>query len=202
MIRQTQTTDDLITVADFFQLVPDGQKADLIDGVIHMASPDSFLSSDLNAFLAFLMRGYVSARKIGGKVIGNRFACILNEYRAPEPDVLYIGPARMHLVEPNALRGGPDIAVEIVARESRSRDYHEKRKLYLEAGVTEYWIIDPLANRVAFLRLESNDYVSVPLEENSIFRSQALPGFWLKAEWLFSNPLPDDQECLRAILGA
>ncbi len=32
---------DLVTVEDFFRLVPDGQKADLIDGVIYMASPDS-----------------------------------------------------------------------------------------------------------------------------------------------------------------
>ena len=47
---------DLRTVDDFMKLVPDGQKADLIDGVIYMASPDSPRANDLNAFLCALLR--------------------------------------------------------------------------------------------------------------------------------------------------
>ena len=86
--------------------------------------------------------------------------------------------------------GGPDIAVEIVSRESRQRDYGEKKQLYADAGVSEYWIVDPLQRRVEFHRLHAGRYEPVPLEQNRIFRSVVLEGFWLDVEWLLTEPLP------------
>jgi Uma2 family endonuclease len=79
---------------------------------------------------------------LGGKVVFSRFAFRLSDYRAPEPDLAYIRPDRIHLAERGFMPGPPDIAVEIVAEESRARDYVEKRSLYEQAGVQEYWIID------------------------------------------------------------
>jgi hypothetical protein len=40
----------------------------------------------------------------------------------------------------------------------------------------------------------------VALERNRIFRSEALPGFWLDVTWLFAKPLPNDWDCLQQIL--
>lgn len=191
----------LVTVDEFHALIGDGQKADLINGIIYMASPDSLEANDLNAFLCFLMRGYVAARNLGGKVFVSRFAFELSEIRAPEPDVAYVRPERMELVEHRGMRGGPDIAVEIVSRESRTRDYEDKKQLYLEAGVGEYWLVDPLARRVEFWRLDVDRYELVPLERNRIFRSEVLPGFWLDVEWLLAASPPNDYACLQKILG-
>lgn len=98
------------------------------------------------------------------------------------------------------MRGGPDIAVEIVSRDSRQRDYGEKRQLYAEAGVAEYWIIDPVQHRVEFLRLQEGRYELVPLENNRMFRSQVLPGFWLDVEWLLADQLPNVYRCLQEVL--
>jgi Uma2 family endonuclease len=106
----------------------------------------------------------------------------------------------VHLMEESCMRGGPDVAVEVLSRESRNRDYGEKRQLYEAAEVTEYWIIDPIQDRVEFLRLQDGRYQLVPLEDNRIFRSSVLPGFWLNVDWLLSYPLPDDYECLQEIL--
>ena len=55
---------DLVTVEEFYCLVPDGQKADLIDGVIYMASPDTRRSDRLGGFIKFLMQGYAEVRGI------------------------------------------------------------------------------------------------------------------------------------------
>ena len=200
MTRPANTSEDLVTVSEFYRLVPDGQKADLLDGVIYMASPDSRRSNDLTGFIEFLMRGYNRAKKVGGEVKSSRFAFRLTRYRAPEPDVGYVRPERIHLISEREMKGGPDAAIEVVSRDSRRRDYVEKKRIYEEAGVTEYWIIDPLKDRVEFHRLNNGRYELVALEDGRIFRSAVIPGFWLDVHWLLSKPLPDVYDCLQQLL--
>ena len=200
-MAKTYSERDLVTVEDFFALVPDGQKADLIDGVIYMASPDSTRNDQLTGFIRFLVQGYATVKQFG-KVFGSRFAFELSPIRAPEPDVAFVLTARLHLVEETRMKGAPDIAVEIVARESRTRDYLEKKNLYEAAGVREYWIIDPLQRRAEFYRLTEGQYNLVPLEQNRIFRSEILEGFWLDVEWLFADKLPNEFHKLQEILNS
>ena len=200
MANPSRVADDLISVEEFYRLVPDGQKADLMEGVIYMASPDSLRANKLTGFVHWLFQGFLEARLLGGTVFFSRYACRLSEFNAPEPDVGYVRAERVGLVEPGGLRGGPDIAVEVVSRESRHRDYDDKRRLYEEAGVPEYWIIDPIQKRVEFLVLEDGRYLLAPLEENRLFRSRGLPGFWIDVDWLLADPLPPASRCLEAIL--
>jgi Uma2 family endonuclease len=181
--------------------VPDGQKADLIDGVIYMASPDTRRHDLLEGLLKFLLQGYAAARGLG-EVYGSRFAFELSALRAPEPDVAFVRSERLHLVDERRMAGGPDIAVEVVSRDSRQRDYGEKKQLYAEAGVAEYWIVDPLQQRVEFHRLNAGRYELIPLEHNRIFRSTVCTGFWLDVEWLLAEPLPNAYEKLQEILAA
>src|SRR5437870_5587058 len=138
MIQRGPIAKDLVDYASFRALVEDGQRADLIDGVIYMASPDTKLSNTLNGFLYQLIEGYIAARDIDGFTFVSRFSCKITDLRAPEPGVGYVRPERVHLVEERHLLGGPDIAVEIVSRDSRRRDYTDKRQLYEDAGVAEY----------------------------------------------------------------
>jgi Uma2 family endonuclease len=201
MANPRRVADDLLTVEQFFSFVADGQKADLIDGVIYMASPDSLRANELTLFLSWLFHGFIEARGIGGKVVVSRYAFRLGEFSAPEPDVAYVRPERVDLIKEGGMRGGPDIAVEVVSRESRQRDYEIKRRLYEEAGVPEYWIIDPIQKRVEFLVIEEGRYQLAPLEENRLFRSRALPGFWIDVDWLLADPLPPATRCLGEILG-
>ena len=130
----------------------------------------------------------------------SRVACRLSKFYAPEPDVGYVRPEHAALVEETRINGAPDIAVEIVAHESRDRDYGLKRDAYEEAGVEEYWIIDPLQKRCEFLRLVDGTYEVVPLENNTIFRSSVIPGFWLKVDWLLAKPLPTAWSCAHEVL--
>jgi len=190
---------DWVTVEQFYRLVPDGQKADLVDGVIYMGSPDTKRNDKLAGFLSFLIRGYTELNDLG-EVFGSRFAFGITEFRAPEPDVAFVRRERLHLVHETGMAGGPDLAVEVVSRDSRHRDYVEKKQLYQDAGTLEYWIVDPLRNRVEFYRLVEGRYELVPLEHNRIFRSAVLDGFWLDVEWLLAEPLPHAYEKLQEIL--
>jgi len=200
MSQQLAIDDDLVTYDLFRALVGDGRKADLLDGVIYMASPDTKISNTLNGFLFNMMSGHIDARDIDGFVFFSRFACRISDTRAPEPDVGYVRPENANRVHENELQGGPDIAVEIVSRDCRQRDYGEKFELYRAAGVEEYWIIDPIQKRVQFLQLVGGQYELAPLEENRIFRSQVIPGFWLDVNWLLARPVPRAYGCLEKIL--
>jgi Uma2 family endonuclease len=200
MLRPPNLPDDLVTFDEFCSLVPDGQKADLIDGVIYMASPDMRRSDKLTNFVHHLLQGFNDARGLGGEVFGSRFAFKITEIRAPEPDVAYVCPERLHLVSERHMNGGPDIAVEIVTRDSRDRDYGEKRRLYQEAGVREYWIIDPIQQCVEFLRLGDRGYDAVRLERSRTFHSRVLPEFWMDLQWLLAYPVPNSYQCLQQIL--
>jgi Uma2 family endonuclease len=200
MIQKAPLEEDLVTFDEFCTLVPDGQKADLIDGVIYMASPDTRRSNNLTKFLSNLISDYLDAKNLDGEVFVTRYSFQLSETNAPEPDVAFVGPARLHLVKENRMDGGPDIAVEIVSRDSRNRDYGEKRELYQAAGVSEHWIVDPLQRRVEFLRLSGGKYELVPLEDNRIFRSAVIPGLWLNVEWLLAKPVPRAYSCLQEVL--
>jgi len=203
MIQRLPTVaDDLIRFDEFCVLVADGEKADLIDGVIYRASPDSRIHIGLKGFIFRLISDFMDAQDIDGFAFFSRFACKITDLRSPEPDVGYVRPEHSDRVHDKYMVGGPDIAVEIVSRDSRQRDYGDKRQLYEEAGVDEYWIIDPIQQLAEFLGLREGTYDLLPLKDNRIFQSAVLPGFWLDVRWLFSKPLPKPANCLRQILAS
>jgi Uma2 family endonuclease len=191
-----------ITFDEFLVQLDDGEKADLLGGVVHLAPTDTKLENTLTAFVACLIDGFTGARAIDGFTFFCRYVCKIDDMHAAEPDVGYVRPERKHLVGDDYLVGGPNIAVEIVSRDSRQRDYGEKRELYQSAGVSEYWIIDPIQRRVEFLRLKDGQYEPVPLEDNRIFRTAVIPGFWLDVEWLLAKELPRGYLCLKKILAS
>jgi Uma2 family endonuclease len=189
-----------VSTDEFFAAIPDGVKADLIDGVIYMASPDSPRSDKIAQLIRTVLQGYARRRGGLGEAYGSRVAYAVSRYRCPEPDVSFVCSDRAHIIHPTRGVEAPDIAVEVVSDDSPERDYVKKRVLYEEAGVREYWIIDPIRNHCTFLRREGGQFVTVPLSRDSFFRSEVLPGFWLDTRWLLASPLPDEFECLEQVL--
>lgn len=190
----------LYTFDDFCALVPDKRKADLIDGVIFMASPDNVEHFDLFLWLAHLIRDYLSRKGLLGKILGSRVAFRIDGSNSPEPDLAFLRPERLHLVRRGFVDGPPDWAVEIISPESIERDYHKKRKQYQKAGVPEYRIVDLLVKRLTCLRLnKSGEYRKVK-PQGDIQRCQAIPGFWVRPSWLWETPLLDKDEVLNEIL--
>jgi len=80
--------------------------------------------------------------------------------------------------QPNPPRDTPTIVVEFVSvgKRSRRRDYLEKRKEYLAAGVLEYWVIDRFRRIMTVYRARKLEQV---IQENEVFRPSLLPGFEL-----------------------
>jgi Uma2 family endonuclease len=184
---------------DFCLLVKDGQKADLIDGVIYMASPDNNDANRLCVWLLTLMEMFVGEKELGDMLV-NRAAFRLDDANSPEPDIAFVRKDRLHLVQRGFTDGPPDLAVEIVSPESVERDYEKKRRQYQEAGVPEYWIVDEIEETVTLLRLAANRQYREVRPRKGVLTSEAMPGFWLRTEWLWQQPRPKKNAILDVLL--
>ena len=117
-----------------------------------------------------------------------------------EPDLLYVANEHLDQLKETYLDGPADLAVEIVSPESVGRDRGEKFYEYEQAGIPEYWLIDPQTKRAEFYRMtESGQYRLVPPDVEGIYRSTVLPGFWLRVEWLWQTPLPPVLDLVQAL---
>jgi Uma2 family endonuclease len=195
----TATKQQLTTFDEFYLLVNDDRKADLIDGVIYMASPENTDANDIFEWLNTLLYAFVQTRKLG-KVYGSRVAFRLDEHQSPEPDIAFVRTERTDIIRRGFVDGSPDLAIEIVSPESVERDYKDKRRQYQYAGVPEYWIVDEMEQKVTLLRLDQKGKYREVRPRKGVLQSDVVPGFYLRTEWLWQTPLPVVLEILSQLL--
>ncbi len=188
------------TFEDFCALVPDGQKGDLIDGVIYVASPESIDANELFIWFLTLTRLYVRKRKLG-RVFGSRVTCRLDKKNSPEPDILFVSNQNLGRVKRKHVEGAADLAVEIVSAESAERDYQKKVNQYQQFGFREYWILDEEMQKVLVLRLNEKGKYQELKPRKGVLHSEVMTGFWLDPHWLWQRPLPDELDVLQKLLG-
>jgi Uma2 family endonuclease len=187
-----------VTFEQFVELVADGQKADLLDGVIYMASPDNIEGNDLNAWLCTILYGFADVNDLG-KVYVSRVAYRIGTKRGPEPDLGFVPKALEWRRRRGYIDGPPALAVEIVSADSVHRDYVLKRRIYEQAGVQEYWIIDPEEERATFLVLRKGRFKErKPVKH--IWQSEVLPGLVLDVRWFWNAHRPHAVEVLQNLL--
>jgi Uma2 family endonuclease len=187
------------TFEDFCFLVKDKQKADLIDGVIYMASPDNLDAFRLSKWLMGLLDDFVIERELG-EVFGIRVAFRLDEMNSPEPDIAFVEKDRLDLAKRGYFDGPPDFVIEIVSPESIERDYFKKKRQYEAYGVREYWIIDEMAEVVTAYRRNKRGKFKEVHSDDSLFRSEVVQGFWLDPKWLWQIPKPRKSFVLAKLL--
>ena len=190
-----------LTFEDFCFLVKDGQKADLIDGVIYMASPDNTEAFRLSKWLLMLLDDFALERDLG-EVFGFRVAFRLDEANAPEPDIGFVCKARLVRVKQGFFDGPPDAAFEIVSPESVERDYQKKRRQYEKFGVHEYWIVDEMEETLTLLRLNRKGKYQEVRPKDGVYRSDVIEGFRLDPAWLWQMPRPRRPTILAELLAA
>ncbi|MFN3422748.1 MAG: Uma2 family endonuclease [Armatimonadota bacterium] len=176
---------------EFLEWMDEDIWAEWVNGEVIVMSPASYRHQSLVLFLAALMQHWAEARDLG-VVRTEPFLVKLPEpLPARAPDIIFVAKENLHLITTNYLDGAPDIVVEIISPESRSRDRGDKFYEYEQAGVKEYWLIDPNRKQAEFYRRgEEGIFRLVFVGNEGIFRSEVLKGFWLKVDWLWQEPLP------------
>lgn len=181
---QKTTYEDFLTQYD-------SVRAEWVDGEVIMSPPASEHHQNIIGFLVNLLRPYVESRVLGKVLIAPFQMKLGPDLPGREPDLLYVASAHLDRLKETYLDGPADMAVEIVSKESINRDRGEKFVEYEAAGVSEYWLIDPIRQQAEFYRLGAdNHYHPVLPDDKGIYHSEVVKGFWLRVSWLWQEPLP------------
>ena len=148
--------EQVYTIDDIYNL-PEGTRAELIDGQIYYMAPPSRIHQEISGTLYRKIANYIESKKGSCKVYIAPFAVFLNEN-----DTNYVEPDLSVICDKNKLTdkgctGAPDWIIEIVSPGSRRMDYFIKLFKYRSAGVREYWIVDPAKNRVTVWNFETDN---------------------------------------------
>ena len=116
-----------------------------------------------------------------------------------EPDIFVLPPEEVPKAKGTPLEARPALVVEVVSPATRTIDFREKAEEYALARIPEYWAVDPERKEIAVHRLSGEGYRVERLGRGEL-ESSVLPGFKVKVEWLFQDPLPPVGDCLKEIL--
>lgn len=130
------------TIEDIYAL-PDGQRAELIDGKIYYIAPPSWSHQRISSYLHNQIYNYIKDNNGQCEVLAAPFAVFLNDddINYLEPDISVI--CDQSKLDVKGCHGAPDWVIEIVSPSSKPRDYMTKLFKYCTVSVREYWIVDP-----------------------------------------------------------
>jgi Uma2 family endonuclease len=158
---------------------------ELWDGELVMSPAPSFLHQEIVDRFHDCLKTWVRSRHLGKTGIAP-IDMVLAPRRSVQPDVVFISQSRLSIIQ-DRIMGPADLVAEVLSPESRRRDRFDKRDLYEQHGVKEYWLIDPEALTVEVLYLRSGEYELIgrwrPQETAA---SQLLDGFTVSVSDLFT----------------
>ncbi|MFQ5812662.1 MAG: Uma2 family endonuclease [Anaerolineae bacterium] len=193
-----------MTYEEFLAWADEDVHAEWEDGEVIIFMPPKTRHQDIGGFLYALLRFFVDFFQLG-KVLTAPFEVKVDpDSPAREPDILFVAQENLNRLTEERLIGPADLIVELISDDSMSRDRGRKFREYQEAGVREYWIIDPRpgTEQADFWVLdEQGRYRSLPIGDDGIYRSTVIPGFWLNVNWLGAGPLPDPQLTFAELAG-
>jgi len=155
------------TIEDIYAL-PEGERAELIDGQLYSMAPPSYMHQKLVSEFTQSIGQYIKTHNGSCEVIPAPFAVFLNQ-----DDRTYVEPDISVICDHNKLsdrgcEGAPDFIIEIVSPGTQKRDYGIKLFKYRNAGVREYWIVNPVQKIVNVYCFEDEENTDLYSFENDI----------------------------------
>jgi Uma2 family endonuclease len=171
-----------------YQAMPEDCRAELIGGIVYMASLKKVPHSKAHRLVVHWLDEYTEATPGTEALINN--TQILGPDSEPEPDAcLFVAPeygGQVRVVEDEYLHGAPELIVE-VSSSTESIDLNRKKQDDQKAGVREYVVLALRTQQVFWFVRRRGKYQEVPLPADGVFRSREFPGLWLDAEAILRN---------------
>ena len=165
--------------------LPDDPRCELIHGRFYVSPSPSPLHQFVVGRIWRLLDDLAEAT--GGLALPAPSDVHLSDHTVAQPDVLYVSPEQRRIVQA-WIEGAPDLVVEVLSPSTARADRLLKLNLYAEAGVREYWLVDPVARTIEFLVHDGEHFV-VHMQDGGTWTSPAVRGveldidrFWAGVE--------------------
>ncbi len=179
-----------------YAAMPPHVRAELVGGVVYMASPLGYPHGFRDGFVADWLGHY--RRFTPGVQKAHGATVQFDDYGEPQPDLSLLIPEKLggqSRVVDGYIVGAPELVVE-VGHSSRRLDLGPKRDDYERAGVIEYLFVGIEPDEVRLFRRNEGRLVEVPPDGDGLYRLASFPGLWLDPAAL----LDEDLEALFAAL--
>jgi Uma2 family endonuclease len=150
------------TYEDYARLPDDGWRYEVIKGVLHMTPAPRTKHQDAVRDIGFAMMQFLRQRPLG-KIYHAPVDVILPHRLATpvQPDLVFITKERLDIIKEKFIEGAPDLIVEVLSPSNWLDDRRTKYEVYAEAGVREYWIVDPDLRTIEVFVLRDGQYALV-----------------------------------------
>lgn len=169
-----------------YEQTPEDFRAELIGGIVYLASPLRRKHGTNHPFLTALFVAY--AGRTRGIEVGDNTTILLGDESEPQPDLfLRILPeygGQSGTTKDDYVEGAPELVAEI-AHSSRAIDLHGKYEDYRKNGVVEYLVVCLKENELRWFDLKADHELSP--DEDGIVRMRAFPGLWIHPEALLAR---------------
>jgi Uma2 family endonuclease len=192
---------DRLTREEFerrYAAMPEVKKAELIEGVVYMPSPDSNDHSEPHFHLVGWLAFYKAFTP--GIAGGDNGTVRLDMDNDPQPDgflrILERHGGQAHVDGDGYVTHAPEL-VAAVAATSVSIDLHDKSRVYRRNGVKEYVVWRVEDREIDWFVLRGTQFECLPRTVTGLYRSEVFPGLWLDPDALFRGDLPAVFDVLR-----
>jgi len=133
---------------------------EIIDGAAYAIAPPSIAHQRISGELFGQLRDFLKGKpcKLFVAPVGVRLNADTRDNTVLEPDIVVI--CDRSKIGSNIITGAPDMVIEILSKSTASRDCIDKYQKYREAGVREYWIVDPYGKTVSVNILKDGKYLT------------------------------------------
>ena len=186
----TQTPRGVKMTLDDYLALPEREGIwELVDGVLEkMALPSAEHQRLLANLLQLIDTCLMATAPLPGIVFFS-VSVALSQFRVAVPDLVYVRMERRHLLQKIIVSGGPDLVIEVLSQD-RAKDLIRNRQWYAEAGIPEYWILDPVNDTLTVLELAGGQYLErATLGRSDILTTPTIPGLSVPLLELFDDPV-------------
>ena len=192
-----------VSYATYLKIASESEIMEWKNGEVINYMPPLDRHQDIVRFLAALLDGFIQVFKLGVIRFAPFEVKLWPDGPSREPDILFVSQANRAQLTEKRYEGGPDLMIEVISPSSVAIDRVDKFREYEQAGVREYWLVDPRPHQQQaefYVLGEDGLYYPGVIGEDGRYTSTIIPHFWLDVAWLRQPDLPNPQRVLAEIM--
>ena len=169
--------------------MPHVKKAELIEGIVYIASPVRYRSHGKPHGCLMTWLGVYEAATPGVGMANNGTVRLDADNELQPDGLLRIeSGGNSTISSDDYIEHAPELVAEVAAS-SAANDLYDKKKVYRRNGVQEYIVWQVLENKLDWFSLQNGQYVSLSPDANGVIRSIIFPGLWLDVTALLASDM-------------